>query len=316
MIQNQSALRTQDRFIKLALLFMAIFAQPVHAIDATQALSLPDLTVEVEWLSAHQTNTQLLLLDARPPAEYSKGHIEGAISLPVDSTFGPKPRIDLLAPLNIIQTLFRKAGVNNKTIVIYDNGEAIHAARLFWALEVYGLKHIAILNGGLPAWLAAKYATTTTAHASQPSRYIAQISPRSLTTKLRVRMNLRRPGKRLIDVRTPGEFQGRTSKAKRFGHIPGAINVPWTQNLTKLNGIQVLKSKSELMALYKPLIPLDAHTTAYCNQGKQSALTYLVLRRLGYPVSAYDGSWHEWGNDESLPIISPSQKEQKALTPQ
>lgn len=307
----RSSFNTPARFITATLLLMASLAQAVHATNIPKNLSLPDLTIDTEWLSAHLSDTQLLLLDARPQADYARGHIKGAISLPVDSTFGPKPRVDLLAPLNIIQALFRKAGVDhNKAIVIYDNGEAIHAARLFWALEVYGLTNIAMLDGGLPAWLAANQKTTTTAHVPRPSHYVAQINPRSLTTKLRVRMNLRRPGKGLIDVRTAEEFQGETSKSKRYGHIPGAINVPWTENLKKVNGIQVLKSPSELKALYKPLIPLGSHTTAYCNKGKQSALTYLVLRRLGFPVSAYDGSWYEWGNDESLPIVSPSHKQQ------
>lgn len=279
---------------------------PAHRRAALSSTHLPGLLLAPEWLHTHIDQAGLLVLDARSARAYQSGHIRGAINLPVDLTFGPAPRTDLLAPLNIIQGLFRMAGVSNrKRIVIYDDGEAINAARLFWALEAYGLQNVAVLNGGTPGWLARGYRLTREPGFIQPSQFIAQVNPGRLTTKLRVRMNLRRPNKPLIDVRSVEEFVGKKSESKRFGHIPGAINVPWTRNFTAVGNVKQLKSKPQLEALYSPLINKQELTTTYCNKGKQAALTYLVLRSLDYPVVSYDGSWFEWGNDPSLPITGP-----------
>jgi thiosulfate/3-mercaptopyruvate sulfurtransferase len=77
--------------------------------------------------------------------------------------------------------------------------------------------------------------------------------------------------------------------------------MPWDVNLEDGPDGPYLVSLERLEPLYRELIG-DRSVIAYCNKGKQSALTYFVLRNLGYDVAAYDGSWHEWGNNPNLPI--------------
>lgn len=299
-------------FLRLSALFamfllVGLSLAPGSVIAASAPLKLPDLVVSAQWLKQHRDDPDLLILDARTAKAYQQSHISNAVSLPASRTYGTAPRAHLLIPIDVAQQRFRAAGIDdNKRIVVYDSGVAINAARVFWGLQVYGLKHVAVLDGGMPAWLAENGPLSNHPRIPWATDFVPQVSPRELTTKLRVRMDLHRPGKVLIDVRSKPEYDGKESKSRRFGHIPGAISVPWTKNFTKVNGVQKLRPVSELEKLYAPLIPKGAHTTTYCNLGQHAALTYLVLRRLGKAVSAYDGSWHEWGNDDLLPIVDPS----------
>ncbi len=298
------------------LLLLALLTAPKLAIAAEAApLTLPDLSISAEWLQRHQNHPDLLILDARLQKRYNMFHIKNAISLPAIKTYGEAPKAHLLISMNVAQKRFSAAGIReNKTIIIYDNGEAISAARVFWALQVYGLPSVAILDGGMPAWLEANGSLSNQTPTVKPSHFIPQISPKELTTKLRVRMGIERPDTVLIDVRKREEYEGKESLSRRFGHIPGAVSVPWTENFTEINGVKLLKSKSELAKLYQPILGKASHTTTYCNLGQHAALTYLVLRRLGHNVSAYDGSWHEWGNDHQLPIVGPKNNSGKPST--
>jgi len=72
----------------------------------------------------------------------------------------------------------------------------------------------------------------------------------------------------------------------------------------------IIKSFEELAKLYKDL-PKDKEIILYCEDGADAALNFLVLRKLGYKASVYDGSWLEWGNDMSLPIENPSKDKHK-----
>jgi thiosulfate/3-mercaptopyruvate sulfurtransferase len=118
---------------------------------------------------------------------------------------------------------------------------------------------------------------------------------------------------KLVDVRGPKEFTGEvlappeypTEHAQRGGHIPGAINIPWSQAVRE-DG--TFKSPEELKKLYddKGIIATRDIVT-YCRIGERSSFTWFVLKYLlGYPnVRNYDGSWTEWGNLVRNPIEKP-----------
>jgi thiosulfate/3-mercaptopyruvate sulfurtransferase len=117
--------------------------------------------------------------------------------------------------------------------------------------------------------------------------------------------------KPLVDVRSPKEFSGELlhmpnypqEGATRGGHIPGAVNIPWSQATNEIDS--TFKPVKELQALYegKGITP-DKEVIAYCRIGERSSHTWFVLTYLlGYPnVKNYDGSWTEWGNLVNAPI--------------
>jgi len=104
-----------------------------------------------------------------------------------------------------------------------------------------------------------------------------------------------------LDARSDKEFRGEDVRAKRGGHIPGAKNIEWTQNL---HGDKTFKSGAELRALYeKQGITPDKTVVSYCQTHHRAAHAYFALRLLGYPkVKGYDRSWAEWGNRDDLPV--------------
>jgi thiosulfate/3-mercaptopyruvate sulfurtransferase len=233
---------------------------------------------------------------------YRTEHIEGAVNLPVASTFSPHPPADRIGPLPYIEELLSNAGIDQDTpVVIYDNGTLLSAARLFWVLEVYGHVRVAILDGGLPAWRDLGHPVSDRPVTPARRDFMAQIRPEYLSTKLHTRLATENSRITIIDARPREEYLGKVSVAVRKGRIPTAVSVPWDENLKREGVATVVRPLTEIRGLYDGLIDGDKVIT-YCNKGRQSAITYFNLRRLGYDVSHYDGSWYEWGNDPRLPV--------------
>lgn len=260
------------------------------------------LLVDTAWL-AENLLTKNTIIDVRSNELYKQGHIPNAINIPVKSTFNPGNNVDRVANSRHIKTLFSEAGVTyDKKIILYDNGAHIDAGRAFWVFEVYGHKNVKLLSGGYPAWKSnPNNMISITQKKPLKSNYIPKLNPKRLSTKLAVQLAINDSSKIIIDARTAAEFNGIESIASRAGHIPGAINIPWDENFTVKDGVTVLKETSELKKLYSNIDP-NKKIYLYCNKGKQSSLSYSVMRELGFDAAHYDGSWFEWGNDKLLPI--------------
>jgi len=262
-----------------------------------------EVLVNSKWLVKHQYDRNMKIVDARSEEDYKKGHIRGAVNIPVNDTFNPVVNTDRVGNLKHISELFSNAGISNEqTVVIYDGNTYIDAGRVFWVFEVYGHKNVKLLDGGVRGWLAdSNQALSQLSNKPLKTQYIPTIEPERHVTKLSMRLALEDKNKVIIDARTNKEFEGEVSIAKRAGHIPNAINISWEDNFTKIDGINVLKPVEELKQLYGASI-MHKQVLLYCNKGKQSSLSYTVLRHLGHNAAHYDGSWYEWGNDDKLPI--------------
>ncbi len=105
----------------------------------------------------------------------------------------------------------------------------------------------------------------------------------------------------LLDVRRESEYTGAEVRAKRGGHIPGAVNILWKD---ALRDDWTLRDPDELEQMYSDAgFGPETSTVTYCQAGVRAAFTHLVLTALGHDdVRTYDGSWDEWGNEEGLPI--------------
>jgi thiosulfate/3-mercaptopyruvate sulfurtransferase len=261
----------------------------------------PHLIVSVPWLMQHRTDPHLRLVDARPPAEYDTGHIPGAVSLPVTDTFDPaQPKNYPDTPAHLA-ALFARRGLSNTTrIIVYDNGKEHRSARLFWTLEYVGATNVAVLDGGLTQWHAAQGALSTVPVHVAPGTFVATVDPAKLPTAAHCHLALGDPTQVILDARSPEEFRGEEGRATYRGHIPGAVNIDWRENFTATT---VLKDPSTLQTLYASRgVTPDKAVIAHCQSGQRSAVSYWVLRLLGYPrVGNYAGSWVEWGNDPTTP---------------
>ncbi len=263
----------------------------------------PQFLVDTNWLALHINDRDLRIIDVRnSQEEYAAGHIPGAIHFTVNQArLALKESGFALPPDYEIEERLGQLGITKETMVVaYDDQGGFNASRLFFTLEYAGHKKVALLNGGITKWTAEERALSKTLPQVSKTVYQVHTETQRVAPAGWIVANLGKPNLALVDARSPAEFRGEDLRAKRGGHIPGAVNIEWTQNLT---GDKTFKPADELMALYSQAgVTKDKTIVSYCQTMHRGAVTYFTLRLLGYPdVRGYDRSWSEWGNDLTLP---------------
>jgi thiosulfate/3-mercaptopyruvate sulfurtransferase len=248
----------------------------------------------------------LCLIDVRPAEDFAGGHLPGAVHFDVfglsliDTSDAP-----LKAFMHMIHHIFELRGISEKNeAVVYENQSGMRAARALWFLDYFGHPNARMLDGGMQAWKAAGFATTTEAIAPKAASF--KISERRdvLATAQDVLQSLNKNETAILDTRSRSEYLGTQIRAARGGAIPGAIHIEWTDNLDDSGKF---KSATELQAMYSRAgITPDKEVISYCQGGYRSAHSYVALRLIGFPrIRNYIGSWKEWGDRTDLPIEQP-----------
>lgn len=266
--------------------------------------NLPTI-VSVEWLKENLNNPNLVLVDLREKKEYDQGHIQGAVNMPgLESLFA---KDDWKMPkLDFLKELFSNAGIDEKSLVVaYDNGDFFWAARLYWILEVLGHEQVALSKYAYGKNIKNNLPISTDTPKVVRKEFVPRVDNEQIETKLSTLMAIGK--KTIIDGRAKTHYEGKDSIAKRYGHIPTALNYACTNNFQVSEDGNYMKEFDELEKLYKD-IPKKKEIVLYCQGGAESALNYIVLKKLGYKASIYDGSWKEWGNDVNVPIENPSKQ--------
>src|SRR5215472_7141009 len=279
----------------------------------------PEALVSSDWVQEHLNDPKVRIaeVDYDPSANYQLGHIPGAVLFDWKKDLNHPLERDILSKQQLEQ-LFARTGISQDTkVVLYGDFNNWFAAYAFWDLQYYGVKNVVLMNGGRKKWIDEDRPLTKDAPTFPPTAYKANGPDESVRVFLKQALGLyQQPNVRLVDVRGPKEFTGEvlappeypTEHAQRGGHIPGAINIPWSQAV-KEDG--TFKSADDLKKLYEEKgITANRDIVTYCRIGERSSFTSFVLKYLlGYPnVRNYDGSWTEWGNLVRNPIEKPSQQ--------
>ena len=281
----------------------------------TENYAHPEVLVDTVWLNDHLKDPAVRVAEVSEDVTlYDKGHISGAVHFNWQTQLQDAIRRDWITKEQL-ERLFGEHGIgNDTTVVLYGDKNNWFATYTFWLFRIFGVERVRILNGGRAKWIAEGRAVATDVPSYPRATYRAKDPDLSIRAfRDQVRDRLGRASVALVDVRSPQEYSGELiampaypqEGAQRGGHIPGAQNIPWGQNVRE-DG--TFKAPEDLRALYqgKGVTP-DKEVIAYCRIGERSSLTWFTLKYLlGYPnVRNYDGSWTEWGSLVGVPIEKP-----------
>lgn len=265
--------------------------------------------VSTEELARWQQERSVVLIDVRTDVfAYLKGHLPGAEYLNSETlraSEGGIPTRLLSGPA--YRELFSRLGLSpDRPIVIYSAGESrdIDATFLAWLLAGFGEPQVYLLDGGYFKWQLEQRPIVQRYPRIPVSRF-PNLPFRPEAASLEDVRRGRRDGAVLVDARPPDQYAGDAGAQMRRGHIPGAINHHWQDDLTQEGFGHVWKSTDELRRAYAAQgITPDKDVIAYCNSATEASHVDFALRYLlGYPrVRIYVGSWTEWAENDSLPV--------------
>lgn len=273
----------------------------------------PEYLVETDWVADHLDDPGVRMIESDEDyLLYEMGHIPGAVKVDWFTTLQDPLERNFLSQ-SAFEKLCRRLGIaNDTTLVFYGDRNNWFACYAFWVFKYYGHQKLKIMNGGRLKWEQEKRPLTREIPGYPGTNYTAKAPDESIRAYRDEVMAQSRAGKPLVDVRSPQEYTGELlhmpdypqEGAQRGGHIPGAVNVPWSQAVDPQDG--TFKPAATLRALYESQgVQPGEEVIAYCRIGERSSHTWFVLRYLlGYPdVKNYDGSWTEWGNLVGAPVV-------------
>ena len=243
-----------------------------------------------------------------PPGResYLIGHIPGAAFLDLDAQLSGAPgaggRHPLPDPARLQEEL-RAAGVRDGyPVVVYDHGDGMPAARLWWTLRWAGLTDVRVLDGGFAAWTAASRPIEPGEVTPAPGDVTVRPGRLPVLDAAGAAATAERGA--LIDARTGPRFRGESEPVDPVaGHIPGARNVP-AADLVGADG-RLLPAAALRERFTAAGVPDAGPVGAYCGSGVTAAQTVLALTVAGYPDPAlYVGSWSEWITDPDRPVAT------------
>lgn len=279
---------------------------------------MPTTLVDTATLAAHLDDPHWVVVDCRfiltdPDAgrrSYAVGHIPGARYAHLDADLaGPITATSGRHPLPDPDTLARKLGAwgigNDTQVVVYDDSFGSIAARLWWLLRWLGHEQVALLDGGIPKWKREGRAITDQVVTVTPTRFVPRVNDALRVDAAMVERIRTQPGSRLIDVRAEERFSGEREMLDRVaGHVPGARNLPFDDNLDNPG---TYLAPETLRALYADVLgdAAPADTVVMCGSGVTACHTLLALEHAGLSgARLYAGSWSEWIRDPARPVAT------------
>ncbi|MGY2064802.1 sulfurtransferase [Blastococcus sp. SYSU DS0619] len=273
-------------------------------------MSRTDVLVTVDWAQEHLGQPGIVFVEVdEDTSAYDGGHLEGAVKLDWKTDLQDPLRRDFLDKSAFEQLLSAKGIANDDTVVLYGGNNNWFAAYAYWYFKIYGHGDVKLMDGGRKKWELdgrplskdVPQRPATSYRAAEPD-----LSIRAFRDEVVASIG----SKNIVDVRSPDEFSGKIlapahlpqEQSQKAGHVPGAINIPWSK---AANEDGTFKSDEQLAALYAEQgYDESKPTIAYCRIGERSSHTWFVLRELlgKTDVKNYDGSWVEYGSLVGVPI--------------
>jgi thiosulfate/3-mercaptopyruvate sulfurtransferase len=272
--------------------------------------------VETSALAANLGDPSLAIVDCRFDLKdtsageqaYAAEHIPGAVYAHVDRDLSAeKTGTNGRHPLPDVQTFaatLGRLGIDASTqVVVYDHDSGGFASRLWWMLRWLGHDGVALLNGGFAKWFAEGRPTTAGVEVRARRVFVPHAQPQMVATSADIAAMVGNKDWRLLDARAPERFRGEVEPVDKVaGHIPGAINVPFLENL---DASGTFKPVPDLAARFHEAggsTPTD-HLVVYCGSGVTACQNLLALEHAGlHGARLYPGSWSEWSSDPSRPM--------------
>ncbi|SBS28309.1 3-mercaptopyruvate sulfurtransferase [Marinomonas spartinae] len=261
--------------------------------------------ISVDELKACADDSKVVILDCRfyltdhgkAKREYDKGHIPKAIFVDVHhelasaetTTSGRHP----LPSEEVFAKQLQQWGVDlDSHVVVYDDASGAIAARAWWMLAQQGID-VRVLDGGLPAWVRADLPLSDTNEVPVASSASLSVAFPWVVDVTQVIENMETDVFQLVDARAESRYQGEEETIDPVaGHVPGALNHPYSQNLDK-NGC--LKSPEALRGVWQDLVDQNKTLVNYCGSGITACHNVLALNHAGVDFNqVYVGSWSQW----------------------
>jgi thiosulfate/3-mercaptopyruvate sulfurtransferase len=273
-------------------------------------MSRENVLVSAQWAEDNLDTPGVVFVEVdEDTSAYDGGHIPGAVKVDWKTDLQDPVRRDFVDRAGFENLLSAKGIGNDDQVVLYGGNNNWFAAYAYWYFKLYGHDKVQLLDGGRKKWELDGRPLTKDEVSRPATTYKAQeqdLTLRAFRDEAVAAINT----KNLVDVRSPDEFSGKLlapahlpqEQAQRAGHIPSAINVPWSK---AANEDGTFRSDAELTEIYGEA-GLDGSkpTIAYCRIGERSSHTWFVLRELlGHSdVKNYDGSWTEYGSLVGVPV--------------
>lgn len=271
--------------------------------------------VSTDWLADNLGAPDLRILDGTwylptlardAKAEFAEAHIPGARFFDTDDVSDSNSDLPHMAPpVEKFMSRMRTMGVGDgHRVVVYDGSGLSSAARVWWLFRHMGITDIAVLDGGLPKWIAEGHTTDSVPPTIRDRHLTAARNPDLVRDVTQVALASKLDQAEIVDARAADRFHGEAPEPReglRSGHIPNSKNVPFT---TLLNGDKTMKPAAELKIIFESAgVDLSRPIITSCGSGVTAAVLSLALEIIGHRDHAlYDGSWAEWGSYNDLKV--------------
>ncbi|HYE08691.1 MAG TPA: sulfurtransferase [Patescibacteria group bacterium] len=279
----KSTIRTMLLFTLIAAMILTSGCSTANAADEGKYI------IAAKDLKDYMNKQGVVIVDMQKPEDYAKGHLAGAVNIPMANIVISVPVPNMLAPKEQIEAVLGTKGIgNDTTVLIYDNNNNMEAARLWWTLQVYGHENAKVVSGGINAINAAKLETNTETPSVASVKYTAKDKNTDIIATIdEVKAQVNQPQKNTVILDT------RSDEENAEGTIPGSTLINYIENNYN-DG--TYKSVQDIKILYlENGIKPDKQVIMYCKTSVRAAQTYLAMYNAGYRnLKVYDGAWLEW----------------------